>query len=160
MSAPNDDDIDALLDDCLEDYTTQQKEADEKAQKIADEKAASARILEEALHATGGESVNNNANKNNLDNPEQFTQMFSQLANILQQTQQLSENPDGQSTTEQEDRLLQMAKQLIGHAQSSVETDEERQKMASTMSALNRVQELTKQMQQNYYLPRVKTQVC
>lgn len=154
MSA-DDDDLDALLDEALEENSAAERKAEQKAIEQHASREDASRILNAALVNTGGESLLVAANSNNpmamvmppgMDNPEQLRLMMTQLTAILTQTQQLeSIDPNSPEAVGQEEKLLEMAKNLIGHAQSNVDDAEERAKIDSTMKALQRVQELTAQ---------------
>lgn len=154
MSA--DDDFDALLDEALEENAEAEKKAEQNAREAHASRESASKILNATLMNTGGEShlaKNNDAASAasmmlppGMDNPEQLRLMMTQLTAILTQTQQLeSIDPNSPEAIGQEERLLEMAKSLISHAQNNVDDAEEKAKIDSTMKALQRVQEITNQ---------------
>lgn len=108
----NDDDIDALLDDALDDFDTQQKAAEEKAHKLASDRAISAKVLEDALQYSSGDRISKESDHNvdavgdEQDLP-QLMLLLHQLAVVEQKMSQTSSDPSAPENTAREDKLFE-----------------------------------------------------
>lgn len=144
----DDDDIDALLDDALENYSTQEKAAQEQSKEVAQQRAKSAKLLDEALNGEQEQKLSAAADGGGLmsGGPEQMIQMLAQLSALAQCDP--SAAGDGASAEEQEAKMLEMAKQLISGVAAATGEVGEKSQLNDALGQLTRVQELSKRHSQ------------
>ena len=145
MSAADVDDIDALLDDALDDFAAQQTAAAARAAQLECDRARSAKLLDDAVQQ--GAAAAGGADGGGFD-PAQMIQLLAQLSQMSGAAAGSGADGGGSGgggdgSPEDDARLLTMTRQMIQGMQASAGDGAERAQLDEALAALSRAESLT-----------------